>query len=130
MKITTAGLPSSESELTSLPETVSGRLKLGRGVPSSRILEGVRAIATPYPGGGEPATQRTAAVRRRSVADELRQDQRRVPSAFVVNDGVHGRAAEHTLDVAARFDVGNELDPKIEARTRTSLAPALRGAGT
>ena len=40
MNITTAGLPASDAEATSLPETVSGKLKLGMGVPSSRMLDG------------------------------------------------------------------------------------------
>ena len=34
MKMTTDGLPESEADETSLPETVSGRSKLGIGVPS------------------------------------------------------------------------------------------------
>jgi hypothetical protein len=51
MKITTAGLPRSESELTVVPETVSGRLKLGIDVPSSRMVEGVRDMSKPVPRG-------------------------------------------------------------------------------
>jgi hypothetical protein len=49
MKMTTDGFPKSESELTLFPETVSGRLKLGSGVPSSRMLEGVRAMSRAVP---------------------------------------------------------------------------------
>jgi hypothetical protein len=61
MKITTDGLPKSESEETSFPETVSGRLKLGIGVPSSRMLEGVRAMWSVY-------RDRTAAATRPGLA--------------------------------------------------------------
>ena len=41
MNITTAGLPASDAESIDSPETVSGRLKLGIRVPSSRMLDGV-----------------------------------------------------------------------------------------
>jgi hypothetical protein len=44
MNITTAGLPASELEAKSLPETVSGKLKLGMGVPSSRMLDGTAML--------------------------------------------------------------------------------------
>src|SRR4051812_27559981 len=116
MKITTEGFPASDEESTDLPETVSGRLKLGIGVPSSRMLDGV-AILCPYRGSTAPAT---------SAADRLRQPERLASSGLVVDDGVDRGAAEHTLDVAARLHVRNQLDPKIEAYPRAILAPALR----
>src|SRR3954452_8393991 len=95
MKMTTAGLPKSESDPTSSPETVSGRLKAGIGVPSSRMLEGVRDMrrAVPrLPGAGKlgAAAEPAAATccRRGLAADGLRQREGGSSSAFVVHDGV------------------------------------------
>jgi hypothetical protein len=45
MKITTAGRPSSSREETTRPDTASGKEKLGRGVPSGNMVDGVRAIS-------------------------------------------------------------------------------------
>src|ERR1700759_4539043 len=55
MKITTLGLPASVLDETCLPETASGKSKLGIGGPSARMLEGT-AMRVSYRGWAASAT--------------------------------------------------------------------------
>src|SRR4051812_7071900 len=116
MKNTTAGFPANVFELTTEPLTVSGSENGGISVPRGNMRGGGRAIGKAFRHDREASTASLNFTGQHRKAFEI---------VALVKERVGCAAGEHSLYVATRFDVRDELDPEVEVGIRALPQPAL-----